>query len=181
MKIVASSSITSWQIDGATVADFIFWGSNISADGDCSHEIKRCLLLGRKVMTNLDIPHAKGSRGGSRHNLVGDCPPVPPNPNLHAPTSGLRKVLADGPWPECCVKPDRATASPYPPISDCAESPLDASRPSASLPAPILPRQATNRRPPEPKQRRGFIIWYTHLWGGAQEPLHQLIRPRPRA
>ena len=53
-KIMTSSPITSWQIDGATVADFIFWGSNISADGDCSHEIKRCLLLGRKVMTNLD-------------------------------------------------------------------------------------------------------------------------------
>ena len=51
---MTSSPITSWQIDGATVADFIFWGSNISADGDCSHEIKRCLLLGRKVMTNLD-------------------------------------------------------------------------------------------------------------------------------
>ena len=56
-KIMASSPITSWQIDGETietVADFIFWGSQITADGDCSHEIKRCLLLGRKVMTNLD-------------------------------------------------------------------------------------------------------------------------------
>ena len=56
-KIVASSPITSWQIDGETletVADFIFWGSKITADGDCSHEIKRRLLLGRKVMTNLD-------------------------------------------------------------------------------------------------------------------------------
>ena len=56
-KIMASSPITSWQIDGETmetVADFIFWGSNITADSDCSHEIKRCLLLGRKVMTNLD-------------------------------------------------------------------------------------------------------------------------------
>ena len=47
-------SITSWQIDGETVADFIFWDSKIIADGECSHEIKRCLLLGRKVMTNLD-------------------------------------------------------------------------------------------------------------------------------
>ena len=57
MKLMASSPITSWQIDGETVealADFIFWGSTITADGDCSHEIKRCLLLGRKVMTNLD-------------------------------------------------------------------------------------------------------------------------------
>ena len=53
-KIMASSPITSWQIDGETVADFIFWGSKISADGDCSHEIKRRLLLGRKVMTKLD-------------------------------------------------------------------------------------------------------------------------------
>ena len=53
---MASRPITSWQIDGETVqtvADFIFWGSKITADGDCSHEIKRCLLLGRKVMTNL--------------------------------------------------------------------------------------------------------------------------------
>ena len=53
-KIMASGPITSWKIDGETVADFIFWGSKITADGDCSHEIKRCLLLGRKVMTNLD-------------------------------------------------------------------------------------------------------------------------------
>ena len=56
-KIMASSPITSWQIDGETmetVTDFIFWGSKITADGDCSHKIKRCLLLGRKVMTNLD-------------------------------------------------------------------------------------------------------------------------------
>ena len=53
-KIMASSPITSWQIDGETVTDFIFVGSKIIVDGDCSHEIKRCLLLGRKVMTNLD-------------------------------------------------------------------------------------------------------------------------------
>ena len=69
-KIMASSPITSWQIDGGkveTVADFIFLGSTITVDGDCSHEIKRCLLLVRKVMTNLDrvltsilwLPHAK--------------------------------------------------------------------------------------------------------------------------
>ena len=57
MKIMGSGPITSWQIDGETmqaVTDFIFLGSKITADGDCSHEIKRCLLLGRKVMTNLD-------------------------------------------------------------------------------------------------------------------------------
>ena len=54
-KIMASGPITSWQTDGETVADFIFLGSKITADGDCSHEIKRRLLLGRKVMTNLDI------------------------------------------------------------------------------------------------------------------------------
>ena len=54
---MASGPITSWQIDGETVetvSDFIFWGSKITADGDCSHEIKRCLRLGKKVMTNLD-------------------------------------------------------------------------------------------------------------------------------
>ena len=57
MKIMASGPITSWEIDGETVetvSDFIFRGSKITADGDCSYEIKRCLLLGRKVMTNLD-------------------------------------------------------------------------------------------------------------------------------
>ena len=53
-KIMASSPITSWEIDGETVSDFTFLGSKITAHGDCSHEIKRCLLLGRKVMTNLD-------------------------------------------------------------------------------------------------------------------------------
>ena len=53
-KIMASGSMTSWEIDGETVADFIFLGSKITANGDCSHEIKGCLLLGRKVMTNLD-------------------------------------------------------------------------------------------------------------------------------
>ena len=56
-KIMASGPITSWEIDGETVetvSDFILWGSKITTDGDCSHEIKRCLLLGRKVMTNLD-------------------------------------------------------------------------------------------------------------------------------
>ena len=56
-KIMASGPITSWQIDGETVetvSDFIFLGSKITADGDCSHEIKRCLFLGRKLMTNLD-------------------------------------------------------------------------------------------------------------------------------
>ena len=54
MKIMASGPITSWQIEGETVSDFILGGSKITADGGCSHEIKRCLLLGRKVMTNLD-------------------------------------------------------------------------------------------------------------------------------
>ena len=56
-KITASGPITSWEIDGETVetvSDFIFWGPKITADGDCSHEIKRCLLLGRKIMTNRD-------------------------------------------------------------------------------------------------------------------------------
>ena len=56
-KIMASGPITSWEIDGETmetVTDFIFWGSKISADGDCSHEIKRCLILGRKAIKNLE-------------------------------------------------------------------------------------------------------------------------------
>ena len=56
-KIIASGPVTLWEIDGETVetvSDFVFWGSKITADGDCSHEIKRCLLLRRKVMTNLD-------------------------------------------------------------------------------------------------------------------------------
>ena len=57
-------------------------------------------------------------------HMVGDCPPVPPNPNLRAPTSGLRKVLADGPRPEGCVTPDRATASPYPPLSGTVQKAL---------------------------------------------------------
>ena len=54
MKIMASGPITSWKIDGGTVSDFIFWGSKITADGDCSHEIKRRLLLGRKIMTKAE-------------------------------------------------------------------------------------------------------------------------------
>ena len=53
-KIMASGPITSWEIDRETVSEFIFWGSKITADGDCSHEIKRCLLFGRKVMANLN-------------------------------------------------------------------------------------------------------------------------------
>ena len=53
-KIMASGPITSWEIDGETVTNFISWGSKITANSDCSYEIKRCLLLGRKVMTNLD-------------------------------------------------------------------------------------------------------------------------------
>ena len=74
-KIMASGSITSWQIDGETVetvAYFIFLGSKITADGDCSHEIKRCLLRGRKVMTNLDSIlkiREHGAQRGSRRRL----------------------------------------------------------------------------------------------------------------
>ena len=61
INVIASGPITSWKIDGETVADFIFLGSKITADGNCSHEIKRCLLLGRKVMTNLDSIFGEGS------------------------------------------------------------------------------------------------------------------------
>ena len=63
-KIMASGPITSWEIDGETVEtvlDFIFWGSKITADGDCSHEIKRHLLLGREIMTNLDNIFGEGN------------------------------------------------------------------------------------------------------------------------
>ena len=56
-KIMASGPITSWQIDGKTMTDFNFFCSKITADGDCSHEIKRCLLLGRKAMTNLETAY----------------------------------------------------------------------------------------------------------------------------
>ena len=61
INVIASGPITSWKIDGETVADFIFLGSKITADGNCRHEIKRCLLLGRKVMTNLDSIFGEGS------------------------------------------------------------------------------------------------------------------------
>ena len=70
MKIMASGPITSWETDGETVqtvSDFIFLGSKITADGDCSHEIKRCLLLGKKVMTNLE------SIFKSRHYFANKC------------------------------------------------------------------------------------------------------------
>ena len=73
-KIMASGPITSWQIDGETmekVRDFIFWGSKITADGDCSLEIKRCLLLGRKVMTNLDRMEEPGGLQSMGSQRVG--------------------------------------------------------------------------------------------------------------
>ena len=70
-KIMASCPITSWQVDGETVADFIFLGSKITADGDCSHEIKRRLLLGRNVMTNLDsILKSRGITLSTKVHLV---------------------------------------------------------------------------------------------------------------
>ena len=69
-KIMASGPITSWQIDGETVSDFIFGGSKITADDDCSHEIKRCLLLGRKVMYDQPRQHIKKHR----HYLVSKGP-----------------------------------------------------------------------------------------------------------
>ena len=80
-KITASGPINSWEIDGETVetvSDFIFWGFRITADGDCSHEIKRRLLLGRKVMTNLDsilpTPVFLPGESQGRRSLVGCCP-----------------------------------------------------------------------------------------------------------
>ena len=70
IKVMASSPITSWQIDGETMADFIFGGSKITADGDCSHEIKRWLLLGRKVMTNLDSIKSRDIALSTKVHLV---------------------------------------------------------------------------------------------------------------
>ena len=70
IKVMASSPITSWQIDGETVADFIFLGSKITSDGDCSHEIKRWLLLGRKVMTNLDSIKSRDIALSTKVHLV---------------------------------------------------------------------------------------------------------------
>ena len=78
-KLMASGPITSWQIDGETVetiTDFIFWDSEITADGDCNHEIKRRLLLGRKVMTNLDIQkqrHYFANKGSSSQGYGFSC------------------------------------------------------------------------------------------------------------
>ena len=69
-KIMASSPITSWQTDGETVTDFISLGSKITADGDCSHEIKRRLLLGRKVVTNLDILKSRNITLPTKVHLV---------------------------------------------------------------------------------------------------------------
>ena len=77
MKIMASGPITSWEIDGETVADFILGGSKITADGDCSHEIKICLLLARKVMTNLDSifksRHYFANKGSSSQGYGFSC------------------------------------------------------------------------------------------------------------
>ena len=66
-KIIASNPITSWQIDGKTVADFTLGGSKITADGDCSREIKRCLLLGKKIMTNLNYDQTRQHFKKQRH------------------------------------------------------------------------------------------------------------------
>ena len=67
---MTSGPITSWEIDGETVSDFIFWGSKITADGDCNHEIKRRLLLGRKVMTNLDSILKNKDHGIQSHHSM---------------------------------------------------------------------------------------------------------------
>ena len=92
-KIMPSGPIISWQIDGETVSNFICGGSKITADGDCSHEIKRCLLLGRKVMTNLDsiLKSYLGIRSGQIRSdslrpqeLQHTRPPCPsPTPGVH--------------------------------------------------------------------------------------------------
>ena len=88
LKIMASSPITSWQIDGErveTVRDFILGGSKITADDDCSHEIKRCLLLGRKVMTNLSSVQLLSRANSLRpHGVQHARPPCPsPTPRVY--------------------------------------------------------------------------------------------------
>ena len=70
MKIMISGPISSWQIEGETVSDFIFWGSKITADGDCSHEIQRCLLLGRKALTTLDVLKSRDITLPTKFHLV---------------------------------------------------------------------------------------------------------------
>ena len=86
-EIMASNPITSWQIDGETmetVRDFIFLGSKITAGGDCGHEIKRCLLLGRKAMTNLDQIRSVVSNSLRPHESQHARPPCPsPTPRVH--------------------------------------------------------------------------------------------------
>ena len=88
-KIMACGPITSWEIDGETVSNFILRGSKITADGDFSHEIKRCLLLGRKVMTNLDSIFKKhlncaGKKGAQgRGRAPSSPPPLTSTPHLH--------------------------------------------------------------------------------------------------
>ena len=81
-KIMASGPITSWQIDGETVTDFIFLGSKITADGDCSHEIKRHLLLGRKVMTNLPLLLLSLQAFPTLCNPIDGSPPGSPIPGI---------------------------------------------------------------------------------------------------
>ena len=99
-KIMASGPITSWQIDGETVetvADFIFLGSKITADGDCSHEIKRCLLLGRKVMTNLDSMLKSRDITLSTKVRLGKA--MAPTPVLLPGKShGRRSLMGCSPW-----------------------------------------------------------------------------------
>ena len=88
MKIMASGPTISWEIDGERVSDFIFWGSKITADGDCSHEIKRHLLFGRKVMTNLSSVHFSRlvvSSSLRPHELQHARPPCPSTaPRVHS-------------------------------------------------------------------------------------------------
>ena len=83
-KIMASGPITSWEIDAETGEDFIFWGSKITADGDCSHEIKRHLLLGRKVMTNL----ASATAAKSFQSCLTLCDPIDGSPS-DSPVPGI--------------------------------------------------------------------------------------------
>jgi len=127
---MASGPITSWQIDGETVADFIFLGSKITADGDCSHEIKRHLLLGRKIMTNLDSIFKSRDitlptkvclvRSGQIRSVAQSCPTLWDPMNRSMPGLPVHHQLPEFTqthfhWVGDAIQPSHPLSSPSPP------------------------------------------------------------------
>ena len=109
-KIRASGAITSWQIDGETVSEFIFGGSKITADAECSHEIKRCLLLGRKVMTNLAQFSSVAQSCPTLCDLMNcSTPGLPVHHQLPEFTQTLIHRVGDA------IQPSHPLSSPFPP------------------------------------------------------------------